>query len=139
MLFRSGIFTPVSAGGTVLKNWRDIDILTVNASHSGKLRTRGAPDGRSGALFKGFEIASFGNGFSGGNGADAVRAREAIGAERIVRHKATEACEDSARMNREGANSIGFAAPVQFHSKQHICGFRLARLALGLPGAKTLS
>ena len=33
-------------------------------------------------------------------------------------------------MNGEGANSTRFATPIKFHSKQHICGFRLA---VGLP------
>jgi hypothetical protein len=74
----------------------------------------------------GLEIASFSNRFSGRDGAWAVRARKAVCAEFLVRHMATEVREDRAGMNREGANSIRFAAPIEFHSKQHIRGFRLA-------------
>ena len=29
-------------------------------------------------------------------------------------------------MSGEGANSTGFATAIKLHSKQHICGFRLA-------------
>src|SRR5439155_27293669 len=92
--------------------------------------TRGAPDGCSGALFERLEIASFGHGFSGRDKTRLVIARQAIASEFLVCHVPAEICQDGARMNGEGANSTGFATPIKFHSKQHICGFRLA---VGLP------
>jgi hypothetical protein len=54
----------------------------------------------------------------------AVPARQAIASEFLVRHVATEICQDSARMNCESANSTRFTTPVKFHSKQNIRGFR---------------
>ena len=80
--------------------------------HSDKLRTRGAPDRRSGALFERLEIASFGHRFSSRDKTRLVIARQAIASEFLVCHVAAEICQDSARMNGEGANSNGFATPI---------------------------
>jgi hypothetical protein len=83
----------------------------------------------SGAWFDVLEIASSGYGFSGRNRSALLR-RYAVTLEFLVCHVATEVCQDSARMNCEGADSIRFAAPIEFHRKQNIRGFRLA---VGLP------
>jgi hypothetical protein len=40
-----------------------------------------------------------------------------MASEFLVRHMANEICQDITRMNREGANSARFAAPVEFNGK----------------------
>jgi hypothetical protein len=74
-------------------------------------------------LFERLEITSFGHRFSGRDKTRLVIARQAVASEFLVCHVPAEICQDSARMNREGTNSTGFAAPIKFHGKQHICGF----------------
>ena len=101
-----------------MTNLGNLDILTVDTPHSGKLRTRGAPDGRSGALFERLEIASFGHGFSGRDKTRLVIARQAIASEFLVCHVAAEICQDSARMNGEGTNFTGFATLIKFDSRR---------------------
>lgn len=97
---------------------------------SGRSARRGPWDKLTGSGWRGHSGLDGDRRSSSRNRTGAVRARKAEASEIIVRHMATEICQDSARMNREGTNSTRRAAPIELHSQQHICGFRLA---VGLP------